>query len=51
MTPKEKSSINEVTKNKEKTSTNNITGDEIKSRIANQKYRDNYEKIFKIRKS
>jgi len=35
----------------EKVSTNDITGDEIKSRIANQNYRDNYEKIFKIRKS
>jgi hypothetical protein len=51
MTNKKKSSINEATKNKVKTSTNDITGDVLRSKVANKNYRDNFEKIFKIRKS
>ena len=35
----------------EKVSTNDITGDTIKSRIPNQNYRNNYQKVFKNRKS
>jgi hypothetical protein len=34
-----------------KVSTNDITGDTIKSRVPNQNYRNNYQKVFKNRKS